>query len=398
MATLGALFMHKELTGKNIAIITHAGGPAVMLTDVLSDGGLKVPPIEGAMADELLTHLHPGSSVSNPIDVLATGNEVQLKACMDYVDNHFDEIDGMVVIFGSPGLFSLDPIYDLLHENMSSCKKPVFPILPSTINAADEIERFLAKGRINFPDEVIFGRALVKACNTPEPADLDDSPSIDEDAIRIIIDTAKEGYLTPVEVQGLLVAAGIPTAREKVVNSNEALKRGLMTIDFPLVMKVVGPVHKSDVGGVVMNISTLEEAESEFVRLMTIKDATAVLLQQQLSGQELFIGAKSEGEFGHLVMFGLGGIFIEALKDVQIGLAPLCVPEIEFMISHLKGKKLLEGLRGQEGINIPDFIDCIQRISALVSVAPEIEEMDLNPLLGTSKDIVAVDARIRIKF
>jgi acyl-CoA synthetase (NDP forming) len=398
LATMGALFMHKELKGDRLAIITHAGGPAVMLTDTLSSGGLKVPAIEGEKADELLGLLHPGSSVSNPIDVLATGKERELEACIDYVDNYFGHIDAMIVIFGSPGLFSLDPIYNLLDKKMRTAKKPIYPILPSTVNASDEIGRFLNKGRINFPDEVIFGRALVRAWNTPKPHNVENLPEIDSQAIRIIIDTAQEGYLSPVEVRSLLTAAGIPTANELTVETKSELFAGLNTLDFPIVMKVIGPVHKSDVGGVVLNIEDENSAEIEFERLIQIPEATGVLLQQQMSGQELFIGAKSEGEYGHLVMFGLGGIFIEVLKDVQVGLAPLSKPEILLMLDQLKGKKLLEGVRGKEGVNIASYVDCIQRISALVTLAPEIEEMDLNPLLGTPKDLVAVDARIRIKF
>jgi len=397
LAVLGALFMHKELKGPNMAIITHAGGPAVMLTDILSDGGLKVPAITGPKADELLSHLYPGSSVSNPIDILATGKEEQLSACMEFADEHFDEIDGMAVIFGSPGLFSVDQIYDLLDEKMDVCKKPVYPILPSIINAREEIDHFLSKGRINFPDEVALGRALVQAFHTPEPAIEESLPEINKEKIREIIDGATEGYLNPGSVKALLDAAGIPAAKEIVVSKEKELSSAVDDIAFPLVMKVVGPLHKSDVGGVVLNVNSAEQAKVEFCRLMDIQGATAVLLQQMLTGQELFIGAKEEGDFGHLVMCGLGGIFIEVLKDVQSGLTPLSQKEVDGMLSGLKGRKLLEGTRGQAGINIDLFKDCIRRVSALVSVAPEIAEMDLNPLLGSLEKVIAVDARIRIK-
>lgn len=396
LATLGALFLHPPLGGPNMAIITHAGGPAVMLTDVLSNGGLKVPSLLGPEADELLTHLHPGSSAANPIDVLATGKEKELEACIDFVNNSFECIDGMVVIFGSPGLFSLDPIYDLLDQKMKSTKKPIYPILPSTVNAADEITRFLEKGRINFPDEAVFGHALVRSYHTPLPAEPEDGPRIDIQRIRQIVDQAPEGYLDPASVQQLLLASGIPTAKELVVKYPEELEPALKDVGFPLVMKVVGPVHKSDVGGVVLNIRSSQEAEVEMKRLLALPDAQSVLIQQQLSGQELFIGAKSEADFGHLILCGLGGIFIEVLKDIQAGLGPLSRKEAEDMISRLKGRKLLEGTRGQQGVDVAAFVDCIVRVSALVQVAPEIAEMDLNPLLGTPNDVIAVDARIRI--
>ena len=162
-------------------------------------------------------------------------------------------------------------------------------------------------------------------------------------------------------------------------------------------MKVVGPVHKSDVGGVVLNVKDLEGAKTEFRRLMQIKDSTSVLLQPMLSGTELFAGAKKEGDFGHMILFGLGGIFIEVFKDVRTLLAPLSKGEVLGEFKQLKSYKIIEGTRGTEGINKSLFADIIVKISGLVEAAPEIVEMDLNPLLGSKDKVTAVDARIRIE-
>jgi acetyltransferase len=128
LVTVTSIFMHPEVKGKNIAIITHAGGPAVMLTDVLSNNGMEVPHIEGKNADELLSKLFPGSSVANPIDFLATGTAEQLGYIIDACNNKFDNIDAMAVIFGSPGLFANWDVYALLDEKMKTSKKPIFPI------------------------------------------------------------------------------------------------------------------------------------------------------------------------------------------------------------------------------------------------------------------------------
>lgn len=398
LTTVASVFMHKELRGKNIAIITHAGGPAVMLTDVLSDGGLDVPHIEGPKAKELLENLFPGSSVANPIDFLATGTAEQLGKIIDYCENKFHNIDAMVVIFGCPGLFEVYDVYRLLDEKMKTCKKPIFPVLPSIINAKKEIKDFLSRGRINFPEESSLGNALTKIFYTPKPTpEKIELPEIDKGKIRNIINKAANGYLMPEAIQSLLDAAGIPRAGEAVVKTKEEAIKAAEKLGYPLVMKVVGPVHKSDVGGVVLNVKDSKTVGIEFGRMIKIKDTTAILIQPMLSGIELFAGAKKEEKFGHMVLCGLGGIFIEVLKDVNSGLAPLTKEEAIKMIRSLKGYGIIKGTRGQEGVNEDVFADIIVRLSALVIAAPEIFEMDINPLLGSKDKVVAVDARIRIE-
>ncbi len=398
LIAVASVFMHPELIGKNLAIITHAGGPAVMLTDALSNGGLSVPTIEGPDAEELKGKLFPGSSVANPIDFLATGNAEQLGIIIDTVDKKFDHIDAMVVIFGTPGLFKIHDVYNTLHNKMKTSKKPIFPVLPSTYTADEEVKTFLAKGRINFPDEVILGKALAKVYTNPKPVYREvEEYEIDKESIRVIIDNAKDGYISPEEIQGLLDAVGIPRAKEAVVGTREEATFHAMEIGYPLVMKVVGPVHKSDVGGVVLNVEDEASMLAEFQRMMRIKETTGILMQPMLSGTELFVGAKFEPNFGHMVLCGLGGIFIEVLKDVQTGLAPVSKVEAKEMIQGLRGVKILDGIRGQDGIDKDKFVEIIVRLSQLVAEAPVIAEMDLNPLLGTKDKIIAVDARIRVE-
>ncbi len=398
LTNVASVFMHQPLKGKNIAIITHAGGPAVMLTDVLSDGGLNIPHIGKERAGKLLDELYPGSSVENPIDFLATGSAEQLGKIIDYVDTELDEIDGMVVIFGTAGLSKVFDAYDMLHEKMKTAKKPIYPVLPSVKTAKEEIDEFLAKGRIFFADEAELGKALVHVLNTPRPCfNEGEVPTIDEDKVRAIIDNNENGYLVPEDVQGLLDAAGIPRAGEAVAKTREEAVSMAKELGLPVVMKVVGPVHKSDVGGVVLNVKTDAQVEKEFDRMMKIKDTTAILLQPMLSGMELFAGAKREDKFGHLVLSGLGGIFIELLKDIKACMVPFSKDEAIETIQSLRGYSVFEGARGQEPINEEMFADVMVRLSLLLETAPEIFEMDLNPLLGRADSVVAVDARIRIE-
>lgn len=399
LTTVCAVFMHPEVKGKNIAIITHAGGPAVMLTDELSNNGLNVPHIEGPAAEELLGKLFAGSSVGNPIDFLATGTAEQLGTIIDYCDTRFDNIDAMCVIFGSPGLFSNWEVYKVLDEKMKTSKKPIFPILPSVVNVKDEIDDFIHnKHRINFPEECVFGNALAKVMNTPKPQPLNpEMPEIDTVTIRKTIDSCENGYISLENIQALLGAAGIGHKKEVEVRDVESALAYARQEGYPLVMKVVGPVHKSDVGGVVLNVKDEETVIREFNRLIQIKDTYAVEMYKMLFGTELFIGASREDKFGHQILFGLGGIFIEVLKDVKAALAPVSKNEARELIKGLRGYKIIQGVRGQEPVNEDIFVDTIARVSALVTAAPEIAEMDLNPLLGTATGLTAVDARIRIE-
>jgi len=395
LATVASVLTYPTPKGKKVAIITHAGGPAVMLTDVLSANKIDVPEIKGEKANQLLEKLFPGSSVSNPIDFLATGTAEQLGHIIDACENNFD-VDAMVVIFGSPGLTTVFDVYEVLEQKIKSCKKPIYPVLPSVVNVAEEIALFQKNGGISFPEETIFGTALAKVLNNISDVQEIELPPVDKELIRSVIDNSEDGYLAPTEVQKLLDAAGINRAKEAVAQTVSQAQKMAKEIGFPLVMKVVGPVHKSDVGGVVLDVTEMETLVVEFNRMMKIPETTSILLQPMLSGTQLFIGAKKEDKFGHLIMCGLGGIFVEAIKDINSALSPVSKKEATSMIKTLRGYKLIEGTRGQEGVNEFLFVNSIQRVSALCNAAPEIFEMDLNPLLGNSKQVIAVDARIRI--
>ena len=399
LTTVGCIFTLPELRGKNFAIITHAGGPGVMLTDALSKGGLNVPRLSGPLADELKAQLYPGASVGNPIDILATGTPEHLKLCLDYCENKFEDIDAAMAIFGTPGLVTMFEMSDVLHEAMQTCRKPIFPILPSINTAGAEVADFLKKGHVNFADEVTLGTMLTRIMNVPRPAANEiELFGVDVPRIRRIIDSiADDGYIPPHQVQALLRSAGIPLVDEFVSSKKEEVLSFARRVGFPVVAKVVGPVHKSDIGGVVLNIKSEQHLALEFDRMMQLPEVTAVMVQPMLKGTELFIGAKYEEKFGHVVLCGLGGIFVEVLKDVSSGLAPLSYEEAYSMIRSLRAYKIIKGTRGQQGVNEDKFAEIIVRLSTLLRFATEIKEMDINPLLATDKHVIAVDARIRIE-
>ncbi|MBQ3630793.1 MAG: acetate--CoA ligase family protein [Prevotella sp.] len=399
LTTVGCIFTLPRFTGKNVAIVTHAGGPGVMLTDALSKGGMKIPSLSGPVADELKAQLFPGSSVANPIDILATGTPEHLGIAIDYCENRFENIDAIMVIFGTPGLVELYETYDVLHKKMQECKKPIFPILPSVNTAGPEVQEFLSRGHVNFSDEVTLATALTQIMKTPAPAEQTITVNgVDVPRIRRIIDSIEDnGYIAPELVHQLLQSAGIPTVPEFVSADKAEVIAFAEKCGFPVVAKVVGPVHKSDVGGVALNIRSKEVLAAEYDRMMQIPDATAIMVQKMIKGTELFIGAKYEPRFGHVVLCGLGGIFVEVLKDVSSGLAPLSMEEAENMIHSLRGYKILKGTRGQKGINQRKYAEIIVRLSTLLRFATEIKEMDINPLLADEENVIAVDARILVE-
>jgi acyl-CoA synthetase (NDP forming) len=398
LTTVASVFMHKPLKGRNIAIITHAGGPAVMLTDALSMGGMNIPRIADEDQERILAMMNPGASALNPIDMIATATLQQLDTVVEYVDKELGSFDGMSVIFGNNGLTNMAEVYELLHKKILDCNKPLYPILPSISSSHEELEGFMNKGHVNFPDEVVLGRALTKIMNTPYPAEekifLE---NVDVPKIREIIDRSETGYLEPASIQEILHAANIPVVKEAVASTKNEIIAFASRMGYPLALKVVGPVHKSDVGGVTLNIRSQKHLEAEFIRMRNIEGVTGVMLQQMISGTELFIGAKYEPRFGHIILCGLGGIFVEVLGDVSSGLAPLTFNEADSMIKSLKAYRIIKGTRGKPGINESKFAEIIVRLSSLLRFATEIKEMDLNPLIGSQKDITVVDARIRIE-
>ena len=397
LIAVASVFQTKELRGKNIAIITHAGGSAVMLTDALTSNGMNVPPIPSEDTVELLSKLNAGASVANPIDFLATGTAEQLGIIIDFCE-HYNAIDGMVVVFGSPGLFNVKDVYEILDKKINTCTKPVFPVLPSLINAEKEIKEFLSKGRVNFPDEVNLGKALAHVFKSElvlfEKAML---PEMDIVAIRAIINASPDGFLNPEGCRELLEAARITPAKQTILTDVSRITDIHRQINFPVVMKVVGPVHKTEVGGVILNITDEQQAAEAFTQLMQIKGARNVLVQEMIKGEELYCGAVKQGDFGHVVLCGLGGIFLELLNDTSAALAPMSRQEVITMVESLKGYKLIEGYRNRKGLNKDKFIDIVMRAGALVHIAPEIVELDLNPIIANEIQTIVADVRIRLE-
>lgn len=266
------------------------------------------------------------------------------------------------------------------------------------MTASEEVQDFIKKGHVNFSDEVTLGNALSRVLNTPKPTEEELVPEIDESSIREFIQQIpSSGYLSPEQVSALLRLAHVPLVKECVSSEKEKLLAFAREVGYPVVAKVVGPVHKSDINGVSLDIKDSERLSREYDRMISLQGVTAIMVQPMLRGTELFLGAKYEERFGHVLFCGLGGIFVEALKDVACGLSPLSHEEVRAMIQSLRGYPIMKGIRGKKGIDVRQYEDIIVRLSAMLRYAKEIKEMDINPIVATDEGLFAVDARIRIE-
>ncbi len=385
----------KKMRNKNTVIVTHAGGPAVMLTDTLEKYGLKVPEIEHEKARELLEFLFPGSSVKNPIDILATGTSEHLERSIEYAVKYF-EAGAVPVIFGSPGLFPVDEAYRVIANAIERYEVPVYPIMPSLINTDREMAAFRAKGYFHFTDEVLFGRALGDTMNKTPVFSLPVAKNKELRLLLLSLIEGKTGFLDDDTVKNLMEAINIKMPPQRLLKRREEVNR-IPTDWFPVVMKVSGPLHKTDTGGVILNVTDRKMAEKIFEDLMKIEGVIGVTVQKQLDGSiEIFAGVKREGEFGHMLLFGEGGTAVEIRKNFKQILLPAGREELFYHLEKLNVYPILKGYRNRPGVDLNALMEMFEKLSVLVENLPEIDEMDINPILFDLGKPVAVDIRIKI--
>jgi acyl-CoA synthetase (NDP forming) len=395
--------------GNRVGMITNTGGPAVIATDAFVSAGLTIPPLSEGAKDFLKTKLHPAATFSNPMDVLATAGGEQFRAALDTLMDE-DQIDCVYVNFVTPFFVDTDSIAREIVEVNKQGKKPIVCNLMTDKRQWTETLRILKDGGVpcySFPGTA--ARALValaqyneiRSCEIGEVKVFD---NVDKDGAEEIIQGAKDAgreILSAAEVYRLLGAFGIPVAGWRVAKDAAEAEKAAAEIGFPVVIKADSEsvVHKSDVGGVVVNLkdgnavrSVVEEMEERF----EAKGLRFFVQQYLPGGLEVIVGAKAEEGLGHLVMFGIGGIYVEFLEDVIFKLSPVTAVEAREMLSSIKGAVLLRGVRGEKGVDEEGIIEVIQRISQLVTELPMIQEMDLNPIIAYEDRVFVVDARISI--
>ena len=381
---------------KNLCIITDAGGPGVMLTDEVNKYGLSIPKFKETTQKKLAEVLVKYATVTNPIDCLPVQTGKHIADAIQVIEQEKEAIDAVVVITGNSMLSDKWESYSAIAECMDTGNIPVIPVLSSITTAKPLIDSFEQANRTIFVDEVRAGKALGRIATRPKLFDADTVlENYDRGRLETILGD-QSGVLSAGMCTELLDAAGLKRPRQAIVGQLDQLAAGSNTLRFPVVAKIIGPLHKSDVGGVIVGIETLDELEAAWKQLSRIEGFEGVLLQEMAVGNEVIIGVKKEEGYGHLVMFGLGGIFTEVFKDSRFALAPLGQAECEQMIRGIRSIKMLEGVRNQKGMDVVTLADQLARISRLVSDFPQISEIDLNPVKGEGKRLLVVDCRIII--
>jgi acyl-CoA synthetase (NDP forming) len=379
---------------RKVSIITDAGGPGVMCADELNKHGLSLPRVKETTQQKIAECLPRHATAINPIDCLPTQTGKQIADVVKVLEDEKEDLDAILVMTGNSMLFDKWEGYSAIAGCMDHCSIPVLPVLSAVSTSADLINKFMNEDRTYFIDEVKAGWALGKLGSRlpiyePESA-LD---NYDKERIAGILDGVK-GIVPARKCIELLDAAGLGLPKQCIITRREELAGSSKALGFPMVAKIIGPLHKSDVGGVIVSIKNESELVSAWQKLSQWDPFEGVLLQEMIGGGEVILGAKKETGYGHLVMFGLGGIFTEVLKDNQFALSPLGLRESERLIRSIRSIKMLEGVRNQKGMSIPKLADSLTRISLLVRDFPQISEIDLNPVKGEGQDLRVVDCRM----
>jgi acetate---CoA ligase (ADP-forming) len=357
----------------------------VLLSDTLEKATLKVPEFDKITQDYFASILMAGSSTHNPVDMLSTAHREQLAMVLGHCDK-LEYIDGIAVIYGKTGMENLFETFAVLNDCIIKCQKPVYSVLPSVGIGEAEILQFVSDGGIAYADEVVLGQAIGKVANQTKHISSDlYLPKLEG--------TSEKKILSESEVLDRIKNAGIPVAKSVVITSLNEVKDAII-LSFPLVAKVTGILHKTEVGGVVLNINSKIELEAAVSKLLAIEGATGVFVQEMLQGTEIYIGGKRHPGVGYSVHAGLGGIFVELVADVASCMAPVNFDEASQMLKSLTAQKIFKGFRNLPVVDFNAFAQTIVMFSKIFELYPDIDEIDLNPLIANGKSIVAVDARI----
>ncbi len=409
--------------GKRVGIVTNSGGTGVELTDLLEESGLKVPELPKEYQDSLKNLLPAYASPRNPIDVTTLWSkfpELYSKSIASLFECPEIDIIMPILLQRSAMMKEVaEAVRDtaIHYQREKNVRKPVYVCWVSTREHLKNMEILQSAGIpcYEWPERsarvvgYVAGYAdylkKVKNVGARHASPLQQTGKEKAKTILANVREENRNYVLEPEVKEILSLYGIKATRERLCSSIEEAIETAKEIGYPLVLKVVSPeiVHKSDSGGVEVGMrdaSQLEEAYMRIQKNVLLKTPSAtikgVLVQEMARGKEVIIGSVRDLYFGPLIVFGMGGVFVEAMRDVSYRLAPLTESEAQEMIEEISSYQLLKGYRGENGVNLEKIKEAIVRVSSLLVDFPEIKEMDLNPVFVNEEEAIVADGRMFI--
>ena len=401
---VAALLAHQPLpAGTRVAVLSNAGGPAILAADACEAQGLELAPLSEATRSELRRFLPPAASIGNPIDMIASATAEQYERATRLVLADAN-VDSVLVIFIPPLVTKPEEVARAIAAGAAGSAKPVLANFISSHGAPADLAPIPS---YRFPESAVTALARVTtygAWRHRPKGSIPALPGIQRPVARVIVDAALQrggGWLTPDEAQQLVRAAGIATAAARMATTDAEALAAAHEIGYPVALKAAGPeiLHKSDVGGIVLDIRD-DAALIEARRTLTTRlgsAMTATLVQQMVpGGVELLVGCIANPTFGPVIACGSGGVLVDLLGDSVFRLHPLTDLAAAAMVGSVKSARLLRGYRGRPPADEPAAVETLLRVSELMSLCPEIQELDINPLRVLERGALALDVRIRI--
>ena len=399
---VAALLSHQPVPrGPRVAILTNAGGPGILAADACEANGLELPTLGEATRAELRSFLPAAAAVANPVDMLASAPADHYRRALATILRD-DEVDSVITIFIPPLVTEPADVACAIAEGARGTPgKPVLGVFMRAEGAPGALSpipsyAFPESAALALARVTAYGRWLAKPVDPPAVVD-----RVDRDQIRQVIEQVLArggGWSTPEETTVLLAAAGIESAAGRTVTNVDAAVQAAAAIGYPVALKALGPtlLHKTERRAVCLNVGDaagVQAAYADFSERLG-GDMVAVLVQRMVPrGVEMIVGAVQNPLFGPLVACGTGGVLVDVLADTAFRLHPLSVSDARDMIGQLRGARLLRGYRGAPPADEAALCDLVLRVSALVATAPEIQELDLNPVIVLDSGACVADAR-----
>jgi acetyltransferase len=401
------------LQGDRVAIVTNAGGPGILATDALERAGLTIARFESKTIKDLEQHMPDAASAANPVDVLGDATPDRYRFALETVAAD-PNVDGLLAMLVPQAVLDTKAVAEAIVSLESRLEKPVLACFMGEARMAAAIDCLTAHGIPNYPFpkraahvfRAMADHQEIRARPIPQFVTFD----VNKVATRTVLDKVRaEGRVTigDVEARQILEAYDLAIPRSELAETADHAIEIAQEIGYPVVLKIASPdiLHKTDVGGVKVGLRNAEELRDAY-ELMTYRAQRYLpearlwgcLVQQMVppGGLEVLIGMKRDPQFGPLVTFGLGGIYVETLRDVTFRIAPFSTQEAKTMLGEIRAHALFDGVRGQPPVDKTALIDALLRVGQLAQDFPEIAELDINPLMvyPQGQGVVAIDMRL----